>query len=83
MVDTCEELAPYIVELSEDNRNSLQPAILKIYDIETKQHPDQEVSCIGLATMSSGDDIMMEFYLTKDQDGDYFQDITLCDLFCL
>ena len=70
--NTCDGLAPAIIKLSEEDKNPLTPVILKIYDIETKQHPSHELDCAGTATTSRGNDMKIGFYLYKDKDGDYF-----------
>ena len=70
--DTCEGLAPSIIELTEEDKNPLTPVILKIYDIETTQDPKRELSCTGVAKLSRGKDTKIKFYVWKDKDGDYF-----------
>jgi len=78
--DTCSQLAPAIIQLSEDDNNVFQPHILKIYAIEEVSkdlveesfRPDN-LHCRGNAMFSSGEtDEPVIFHMTTDQDGDSF-----------
>ena len=71
---TCKELAPDIIELSEDSKNPLQPRLIKLYDIQASEAPDDTyvLACEATATMSNGNNSWIFFYMTKDSDGDIF-----------
>ena len=71
--ETCEELAPEIVELSEDSGHPFSPQILKISQIETLTPTgDNILECSGLARWSRGEDSVIQFHLEEDADGDRF-----------
>ena len=46
--------------------------ILKIYDPEEVSKTDDRLTCRGRAKLQSGSDMMIEFYIYKDKDGDRF-----------
>lgn len=71
-VDTCDQLAPHIVELSKERDDSLQPKILKLYDIKEESHRDRELNCIATARWSRGNKSQIVFYRFRDKDGDSF-----------
>ena len=71
---TCEELAPHIIDLSKKNTNPLAAKLLKLYDIQTSDPSgDRILSCIAKARMNRGGiDRMVSFYIQEDSDGDRF-----------
>lgn len=70
-IETCEELAPHIIELSEQNADSYPGKILKIYDIREVSGTN-ELDCSATARMSRGGDTTIKFYIEEDADGDRF-----------
>ena len=71
--ETCEDLAPEIIELSEDNVGPFSAAIIKLYEIEeVKGSSDKILDCEATARWSRGDDSEIEFYMEEDSDGDRF-----------
>ena len=70
--ETCEELAPDIVNLSQEQTNPLSITILKLYDIKEVTKTDSRIECIGDASIGSGDNLAIEFQAYSDQDGDVF-----------
>lgn len=71
--ETCEELAPRIVDLSEENESPSAGRILKFYDIkELDTSGEYILRCSARAALSRGGDANIIFYLQEDQDGDQF-----------
>ena len=73
-IETCDDLAPRIIDLSKEQKNPFSPSILKIYDItEQEKTGNQILNCHGNAKLSRGDlDPNVNFYLQQDDDGDRF-----------
>ena len=70
-IETCEELAPHIIELSEQNADSYPGKILKMYYIREVPGTN-ELDCSATAKMSRGGDTTIRFRLEEDADGDQF-----------
>ena len=73
---TCEELHPSIVELSEGNNTGiLNISVLKMYEIEEIPLADTDMvlNCQAIARLDNGGETKVNFYITRDEDGDYFQ----------
>ena len=71
---TCKELSPRIIKLSEENQTPFSKKILKLYDIQKNEHrsEDRILDCSANAKWSRGGNSMINFYIEKDKDGDYF-----------
>lgn len=69
--ETCEELAPQIVELSEQDTRPFSATFLKLYDIEEIEGT-RKLECTANAKLSSGGNSAIKFYLEEDADGDQF-----------
>lgn len=72
---TCEELAPHIIELKKENPGFLNVLILKMYDIEeiSSEGTERVLNCLATAQLNIGERVGISFYITEDEDGDYFQ----------
>jgi hypothetical protein len=71
--ETCEKLAPDILDLSENNTNPFGIQILKLYEIEEVSKTETRLECTAVATTGgSGDRIPIKFEAYSDQDGDVF-----------
>ena len=66
---TCEELAPRIIELSEDDD---LVSILKLSSIRKIENTEYALECSAAAKMSRGGDSTISFYIEQDEDGDMF-----------
>ena len=72
-VSTCKDLAPHIIELSEERESPFSGRVLKFYDIvELETSDDYILKCRARATRSRGGDANIIFYMTEDEDGDRF-----------
>ena len=73
-IATCEDLAPHIVNMTEEHRWPYSPKILKLYDIRAiaATNAGQRLSCTANARMSYGDNATVHFHLEEDSDGDQF-----------
>ena len=73
-IETCEDLAPRIIELSKEKRGPFNPQILKLYDIKKNdtQNTNRPIDCIATAKTDRSDDVVVSFYLEEDADGDRF-----------
>ena len=72
-VVTCDDLAPKIIDLSEENANQFAPKILKISEIsEEEVIGEATLQCSGLARLSRGEPRPIDFYILEDADGDRF-----------
>lgn len=73
-ITTCEDLAPLIVNMTEEHKWPYSPKILKLYDIRAiaATSAGQKLSCIANARMSYGDNATIQFHLEEDSDGDQF-----------
>lgn len=72
-IETCEELAPHIIELSEQSADSYPGKILKMYDIkDVIGTGTNDLDCSATGRMSRGDDTTIRFHLVEDADGDRF-----------
>ena len=69
---TCEDLAPHIIELSEENEGPSSVEILKMYDMKERPPRDYDLECTANALLSSGDDTPITFHMWTDKDGDQF-----------
>ena len=67
----CEDLIPEIIDLSEERKNPLAPAILKIYNAEEVTRTSERLECEGDARWSSGE-WRVAFHIEEDQEGDSF-----------
>ena len=71
--ETCEDLAPMIIELSEDNEGPFSGRIIKLYEIdEVRGASDRVIDCKANAKWSRGGDSGINFYMEEDSDGDRF-----------
>jgi len=70
--ETCEELAPQIVTLSEEQTSPFAINILKLYEIKEVTKTNTRIECTADANAGSGDGIAIEFQAYSDQDGDVF-----------
>ena len=70
--ETCDELAPRIIEMSEKNQDDHKGRVLKLYNAFEVRRSDSEFVCRGRAKWSRGDESSVEFYWERDQDGDAF-----------
>lgn len=62
-----------IISMSERRSvNTSRPRILKIYDPQEVSITDTKYVCSGLAKMSQGGDVSIEFHIEEDRDGDRF-----------
>ena len=62
-----------IINMSEKRSvNTTRPRILKIYDQQEVSSTDKKYVCSGLAKMSQGGDVSIEFHIEEDRDGDRF-----------
>ena len=73
-IETCEDLAPRIIELSKEKRGPFNAQILKLYDIKKNdtQNTKRVLDCIATAKTDRSDDAVISFYLEEDSDGDRF-----------
>ena len=73
-IETCEDLAPHIIELSEEKRGPFNAQILKFYDIKKNdtQNTKRVIDCIATAKTDRSEDAVINFYLEEDADGDRF-----------
>lgn len=72
-LETCEELAPEIIKLSEERENPFAGRILKFYEIEELEATGEYIlRCRARATRSRGGDADVIFHMTEDEDGDRF-----------
>ena len=72
-IETCEDLARRIIDLSEKNKNPFSAVILKFYDISNQEKSAEQIlNCVGKAKLNRGDDRTVNFYLQQDADGDQF-----------
>ena len=70
--ETCNDLAPHIIELSEENHNVFSPGILKMYDIQNVEPTDYTLECIADAKWSTGGTSPLRFHMETDGAGDTF-----------
>lgn len=72
--ETCDDLAPHIIKLSEENKDPSAAKILKLYDIKKNdtQNAKRVIDCIATARTDRTDDAPISFYLEEDADGDRF-----------
>ncbi len=71
--ETCEELAPRVKKLSEEQENPFSGRVLKFYDIEELEADGEYIlKCEARATRSRGGDADVIFFMTEDEDGDRF-----------
>ena len=62
-----------VINMSERRSvNTTRPRILKIYDQQKVSNTDKKYVCSGLAKMSQGGDVSIEFHIEEDRDGDRF-----------
>ena len=73
-IETCEDLAPSIIEMSEEKRGVFSRRILKMYDINRNATPGKNrlLECTATAKADRGGDIDITFYMEEDADGDRF-----------
>ena len=69
---TCTELAPHIIDLSEENESAFRPRILKLYNIRSINNTNRLLECRADAKTSHGEDASIIFYMEDDDDGDRF-----------
>ena len=72
--ETCEELAPRIMKLSEERESPFSGRVLKFYDMEELEATGEyTLRCRAKAKRSRGGDAsVFFFYTTEDEDGDSF-----------
>ena len=70
-IETCEDLAPEIIELSEERAGEFSPSILKLYDIREVRGTNV-LDCRATGKMSDAYDSIISFHLEEDADGDQF-----------
>ena len=68
MPETCEALAPQIVDLSDDKPLK----ILKLRNIEAVKGTKYLLECNATAKMNNGRDSAITFHLERDEEGDHF-----------
>ena len=69
MPETCEELAPRIIKLSEENENPFSGRVLKFYNIEQVEGSEDDLlRCHADATRSRGGDVSVAFFMNEDGD---------------
>lgn len=73
-IETCEELEPYIMKLSDEDQNPFQPKILKMYNIQKSEHKNTNkiLVCTAKVKWNRGEDSNIKFHLEKDDEGQYF-----------
>ena len=73
-IETCEDLAPSIIEMTEEKRGPFNRRILKMYDINQNATPSKNrlLECTATAKMDRGGDVDITFYMEEDADGDRF-----------
>ena len=73
-IATCEDLAPHIINLSEEQKWPFSAKILKLYDIKARAatNTGQKLNCTANAKMNRGDNATIQFHLEEDSDGDQF-----------
>ena len=72
-IDTCDDLVPLVIKLSEDSDNPFVAKILKISEVtEGTASGEITLQCNGQARWSSGGDDPIDFYILEDADGDRF-----------
>jgi hypothetical protein len=73
-IQTCEDLEPEIIRLSEEKSGPFRAEILKLYNVELVSESGDEMTCRGDARLSTGGDELepIEFYLFTDAEGDTF-----------
>ena len=73
-IETCDDLAPRIIELSKEKKGPFNAEILKLYDIKKNatQNTNRVLDCIATAKTDRSDDAAVSFYLEEDADGDRF-----------
>ena len=70
--ETCNDLAPHIIELSEENQNVFRSRILKMYDVQKIEPTDYTLECIADAKWSTGGTSPLRFHMEIDGSGDTF-----------
>ena len=70
--ESCEELQPRIVRLSEGNKNPMAPRILKLYEVTEVDRTETKLTCHAVAKWNRGEDSPVAFYMELDVDGDAF-----------
>ena len=71
--ETCEELAPRIMKLSEERESPFSGRVLKFYDMEELEATGEyTLRCRAKAKRSRGGDAYLIFYTIEDEDGDSF-----------
>ena len=71
-IESCDDLVPRIIKLSEENEGPFSARILKLSDVEEVSRSDSELLCKGKAKLSRGGDDDIEFHWERDEDGDQF-----------
>ena len=72
-VTNCDNLAPKIIDLSEEKAGFLSPNILKLYEIEQVSKTSKRMTCRADARFSTGNEReSIEFYKVTDEEGDSF-----------
>ena len=73
-VKTCEDLSPSIIELSKENKGPFSAKILKLYNIkENDANPSGKIlDCTATAKTNRSEDVVINFFLEEDSDGDRF-----------
>lgn len=70
---SCDELAPQIIELTEEQEGPFSAKILKLYDIEEVEPLGYVLRCQATAKWNRiHDDGVITFYIEEDKDGDQF-----------
>ena len=71
-IKTCDDLAPQIIELTEEQEGPFSRAVLKLYDIEEVNPTGYVLECKANAKWNKGEEGTIKFYLEEDNDGDQF-----------
>ncbi|MCY4368856.1 MAG: hypothetical protein OXF41_05400 [bacterium] len=68
----CEDIVSDVIALSEEQPGPFSTTILKIYSPTELGRDDTNLNCEGRALTSTGGEVMIDFYLWSDDEGDLF-----------
>ena len=68
---TCQDLRQEVVEMTEEEKNSLGFALVKIYDPTEVSRTASRVTCRGIGSFTDGDEVEIEYEVYKDREGEW------------
>ena len=68
---TCQDLRQEIVEMTEEEKNSLGYALNKIYEPTEVSRTESKVVCRGIGSFTDGDEVDINYEAYKDREGEW------------